>query len=118
MKIIKRLFVILGTSIVTGTLVFCGFAKVYLNERERCMLAHNNDLKQWYCKHVCYENHEYSLQENKVLRLAVYIQLLLQGKRIKICGSASIKDCKSLPQLRLIRPARVIARAKPEAIQT
>ncbi|MDR0763339.1 MAG: hypothetical protein LBF01_02455, partial [Bacteroidales bacterium] len=58
---------------VISVFAFCGFAKVYLIERERCMFAHSNDLAQFRDKLICNENHEYFLSQNKVLRHAVYI---------------------------------------------
>jgi hypothetical protein len=43
-------------------------------ERERCMLTYKENFAQFHYEYACNENHEYPLQQNKILRRAVTVQ--------------------------------------------
>jgi hypothetical protein len=73
-RYIKKFFIALSLFAVTGILLFWGFAKIYLIEKERCMLTHKKNFAQFHYKYTCNENHEYPLQQNKVLHHAVTVQ--------------------------------------------
>ncbi|MDR0619593.1 MAG: hypothetical protein LBG17_06825 [Bacteroidales bacterium] len=74
MKIIKKIFIAFSFLIITCTSFFFGFAKIYFMERERCMLTYKENFAQFHYEYACNENHEYPLQQNKILRRAVTVQ--------------------------------------------
>jgi hypothetical protein len=74
MNIIKKILAALGIFTITSAFILYGFAKIYIAERQQCMLTYKNDFAQFYNRYACNENHEYSLQQKGVLRHAVTVQ--------------------------------------------
>jgi hypothetical protein len=74
MRIIKKIIIVIGISVTTGTLALCGFVRIYFTERQQAMLAHSGSLPPTRSEYVCNEDHRSSLGENKALRHALTLQ--------------------------------------------